>query len=133
MKNLKIGFILICILNVYTASVKSQTITHSVFLWGNTSPQSTEYLTLIESIKTNVDTTHPNTLLVLGDITGEDNHDNLNLEKLQVYQDLSRLKQTKIYITAGDKDWDNSGKNGLDNIKFLEKYFVALALSAPQQ
>ena len=123
MKNLKIGFILICILNVYTASVKSQTITHSVFLWGNTSPQSTEYLTLIESIKTNVDTTHPNTLLVLGDITGEDNHDNLNLEKLQVYQDLSRLKQTKIYITAGDKDWDNSGKNGLDNIKFLEKYF----------
>ena len=123
MKNLKLGFILLCIFNVFAASVKSQTIIHSVFLWGNASPQSTAYLTLVESIKTEMAATQPNSILVLGDITGEDKQDKLDLEKLQVYQDLSHLKQTKIYITGGDKDWDNSGKNGLENLKFIEKYF----------
>lgn len=122
MTNLKKCLFCFCILNLSIISVKSQTVTHSVFLWGNTPPQSTAYLTLIESLKTNMSATHPNTLLVLGDITEQDKQGNINIEKLQVYQELSNLKQTETYITGGDRDWNNSGKNGLQNIKFIEKY-----------
>ena len=122
MNNLKKCLICICILNLIIISVKSQTVTHSIFLWGNTPPQSTAYLTLIESLKPNMSATHPNTLLVLGDITEQDKQGNINIEKLQVYQELSNLKQTGTYITGGDRDWNNSGKNGLQNIKFIEKY-----------
>ncbi|MGV3642025.1 MAG: hypothetical protein ACO1NZ_15990, partial [Adhaeribacter sp.] len=70
---------------------------------------------------------HPTTLLHLGDLLA---NRGLTASKTQSTQTLDQLLELaaanrgQSYFIPGDKDWDNSGPEGLKNVRRLEQYLT---------
>ncbi|KAA9345667.1 BamA/TamA family outer membrane protein [Adhaeribacter soli] len=111
-------------------TVFAQNAPYPVFLIGNTAtkPVSAENYTLL---KQEIDKqTVPFAVIHLGDIAFNKGwpENPTEGEKLQLNQLLNLVKDNpkgKIFFIPGDKDWNNSGKNGLKAVKRLEKYINA--------
>ena len=104
---------------------------HTVFLLGNTAQGALPTARLQQLRQVLAQQQHPFTVVHLGDIVGN--------EGLAASQDtaLSQPEKSradaliglvrglplgKIYFVPGDKDWANSGRNGLKAVRRLEKY-----------
>ncbi|RIY09765.1 hypothetical protein D0T11_11340 [Hymenobacter rubripertinctus] len=103
---------------------------HTVFLLGNTAGTTLPAGHLQALRRTLEQQTGPFTVVHLGDVVGP--------EGLGSQQDSSRAGQTeridalialvqglpngKLYFVPGDKDWANSGPDGLKRVRRLEKY-----------
>ena len=97
---------------------------HRVFLLGNTadidlnSKFNTDFAQLVSKEA-------EFTVLLNGDLVAGDSgskitpEDSLRIDKL--LRPLSALKNGKVIIIPGDRDWNNSGKDGLKLVKRLEK------------
>src|SRR6478735_1471420 len=108
-------------------TVFAQNDPYPVYLFGNTAtkPLSPESYTLLKQEIDNQK--YPFTIIHLGDITlnkgwpeNPKPEDALRLEQL-----INLVKDNpkgKIIFIPGDKDWNNSGKDGLKAVKRLEKY-----------
>lgn len=73
----------------------------------------------------------PATLLFLGDVVDKKGLSlTPNPQQEQLLQQLSRLHHPdadqKVYFLSGDRDWDNSGKQGKKKVKALEDYLEQL-------
>ena len=97
---------------------------HRVFLLGNTADidlDSSFYTDFSQLLSTE----DAFTVLINGDlITGESGgklgaQDSLRIDKL--LRPLSQFENGKVVIIPGDRDWNNSGKEGLKLVKQLEK------------
>jgi len=97
---------------------------HQVFLLGNTADidLNSSFYTDFTKI---LPTTGEFTVLINGDlITGKskkqpDEQDSVRIDKL--LRPLSKMKNGKVIIIPGDRDWRDSSKDGLDMVKDLEK------------
>jgi hypothetical protein len=114
--------ILFPVLNSY--SQKQSEIVHRVYLTGNTadiSRQSTFITTITDLISSNSESF---SILLNGDmISGKISADNQTEIKDNLYkllQPLSQFDKGKIVIIPGDRDWADSKKGGLKNVKQLE-------------
>ncbi|PSR54815.1 hypothetical protein AHMF7605_15545 [Adhaeribacter arboris] len=68
---------------------------------------------------------HPFTIVHLGDIAANRGMGKrVNLGANRKIDQLLQLTKTRgnLYLVPGDKDWDNSGKEGLDDVRRLENY-----------
>jgi hypothetical protein len=99
----------------------TRSLSHSVFLLGNTTqlPTDEARAALNEMLKQN---TGSYTVLHLGDITPS-RKDSVNTRSnIDWLLDLGRkAPDEKVYFVPGDKDWDNSKRDGWNNVKQLEK------------
>lgn len=102
---------------------------HTVFLIGNTAttPLSAERAAALRQLLQQ--TPGPFTLVHLGDVTGNKGLDPSNssaeeaalLQRLDLLVGLVRdLPRARLVIVPGDKDWANSGHNGLKAVRRLE-------------
>ncbi len=104
---------------------------HTVFLLGNTAPGDLSPTRLQAFRRTLAQQTGPFTVVHLGDMVG--NHglaskkDTADFARAKARADaliglVKGLPLGKIYFLPGDKDWDNSGPDGLKAVRRLEKY-----------
>jgi hypothetical protein len=106
---------------------QNQSAAHSVFLLGNTAGDAVSQAHLRALRQQLEQQKGPFTVVHLGDIAG-----NKGLKKEPEAQTTARLDQLiglvqglpngRIYFVPGDKDWDNSGPDGLKKVKRLEEY-----------
>lgn len=101
-------------------------LSHQVYLLANTADlKKNDPFWSILSQKL-AERTVPTTLLFLGDLikdlegTPEDMLDQVELLKQLVHY--GEEKNVKAYFLSGDRDWDQSGKNGEKEVRFLEDY-----------
>ena len=99
------------------------TLAHKVYLIGNISelqPSSNYFQQLIQNLNREQ---QPTSLLVLGDMSVKNRGAKpiFNSEILNGFNQLKN-KNVKIHFVSGDMDWDNSGKDGWEHVKQLEKY-----------
>ncbi|MBT9395524.1 outer membrane protein assembly factor [Hymenobacter sp. NST-14] len=113
-----------------SVSAQSASPAHKVFLLGNTAGATLPARHLQALRRTLEQQTGPFTVVHLGDVVGP--------EGLGSRQDSSRSGQTeridalialvqglpngKLYFVPGDRDWANSGPDGLKRVRRLEKY-----------
>lgn len=108
---------------LYAQTGTSGSITQSVYLIGNTSQEiQGDALTQLRTWFTN--TKEEFTVLHLGDIIGGKN-DSVKLKELVSL--VNGAPNGKIYFIPGDKDWDNSHRNGWEAVKKLEKQVTAVS------
>ena len=109
----------------------AQTPAHTVFLLGNTAQASLPASRLQQLRHTLEQQTCPFTVVHLGDIVGNTGlvakSDTALAQAARTRADalialVKDLPLGKIYFLPGDKDWANSGPNGLKAVRRLEKY-----------
>ncbi|MBE9510247.1 MAG: metallophosphoesterase, partial [Bacteroidetes bacterium] len=112
--------IITCISVIKSSAQENDKIDHIVYLFGNTSTKEIRKLNL-EGLKKHLSSeNHPFSVIHLGDILKPGNTENQLLE-LDQFLNLVRDKPNgDIYFIPGDKDWNNSGKNGLEAVRKLE-------------
>ena len=111
--------------------VFAQTPAHTVFLLGNTD-QATLPTAHLQQLRHALEQqTGPFTVVHLGDIVGNNGllakSDTATTQAERTRADalitlIYGLPQGKIYFLPGDKDWANSGPNGLKTVRHLEEY-----------
>lgn len=131
MRALFLAVLSCCWLVFPEASAQTSPPAHTVFLLGNTAQGDlpTTRLQLLRQVLEQQKT--PFTVVHLGDIVGNDGLASKKDTALS-QQEKSRadafinlvkgLPLGKIYFVPGDKDWANSGRNGLKAVRRLEKY-----------
>lgn len=73
----------------------------------------------------------PFTIILNGDLVDNDfdkNFDKDSIRILTILKNLSKYKNDKVIVIPGDRDWDDSGKKGLKNIKKLEQLIKSLKI-----
>ena len=113
----------------------ADTVLQVVYLIGNTAtdPIPEVHLTAFQQeIKAQ---NRPFTIVHLGDIVGNQGlskkTDKTSTRQLDQLLQLTQNKpQGNMYFVPGDKDWDNSGKEGWKNVRNLEKYLADLKSKA---
>ncbi len=104
---------------------------HTVFLLGNTAQRELPAAHLQQMRRTLEQQTGPFTVVHLGDIVANEGFASradtalAQAEKTRIDALLGLVRglpQGKIYFLPGDKDWANSGPNGLKAVRRLEKY-----------
>ncbi len=98
--------------------------THGVYLIGNTANANLDNLVLRSLQKQLEATKFPAKLLFLGDLIDHNglvkSSDDNNLVLLRKLSEVSQKnKNIQTYFLSGDRDWDNSGPNGVQNIHQL--------------
>lgn len=128
----RIIVITIIVLNAIILTAKSQSIDHKVFLLGNLpdikDPEAfaTRFTRLLKSVK------EPYTILINGDlITGKPTGQNTQPFK-ELLTKVNDISEGNIIIIPGDRDWDNSGKNGWEYVKQLEELVLGWGLDKVQ-
>lgn len=122
------SFCIILVITVFNFLLVSEgfsqeKINYRIFSIGNTAnlkEDTTFYYALKETLsKSN----EKKILLINGDLIKSDAH--LSRDSSRVYKMLhilSSAKNTQIIVLPGDRDWSNSGKNGLKTVKKVEKW-----------
>jgi len=103
---------------------------HTVFLLGNTAQHEVSPARLQQLRRTLEQQTGPFTVVHLGDIVANEGLAKGDTALAQTARSradalialVKGLPQGKIYFLPGDKDWANSGPNGLKAVRRLEKY-----------
>ncbi len=113
------------------APIQAQAPAHTVFLIGNTAQAELPAARLQQLRRTLEQHAGPFTVVHLGDIVA---NEGLTTQKDTAVSQAARtradalvalvkgLPQGKIYFLPGDKDWANSGRDGLKAVRRLEKY-----------
>jgi hypothetical protein len=92
-----------------------------VYLIGNTATREINDLNFTSLHKHLEKENNPFTILHLGDIIPQENTEDWD-QAMDPFFDLTEgLEHGRVLFTQGDKDWDNSGRNGLKNLRKLEK------------
>jgi hypothetical protein len=109
------------------AGARAQTPAHSVYLIGNTATTPLSETRLAALRHTLRQQTGPFTLVHLGDVTGPkgltSETDGALTARLDALLSLvADLPQGRLVIVPGDKDWANSGHDGLKAVRRLEAY-----------
>lgn len=118
-------FVFIALTNVFFASksFSQEAINYRVFSIGNTANLN-EDTTFFIALKNQLSSSNEKKILLInGDLIK--NNDNLTRDSLRVYKMLrilSSSKNTQLIVLPGDRDWSNSGKNGLKTVKKVEKW-----------
>ncbi|MBJ6109822.1 hypothetical protein JAO73_12420 [Hymenobacter sp. BT523] len=114
-----------------TASAQTAPPAHTVFLLGNTAQKDLPPARLQQLRRALEQQTGPFTVVHLGDIVGNtglvSKGDTALAQAERTRADalialVKGLPQGKIYFLPGDKDWANSGPDGLKAVRRLEKY-----------
>ncbi|MCP5063659.1 MAG: hypothetical protein GY936_14525 [Ignavibacteriae bacterium] len=123
-------YILLLMISSRIISQNSQ-VDHRVYLTSN-------YVDIIEDgkFKTNLINTltandEPFTLIINGDLIDSNFKKNYRLDSVRIKNlltEISKIENGKTIIIPGDRDWDDSGKKGLKNVKKLEKLIKSLEL-----
>jgi len=106
------------------SSIAQPKLDHKVFLIGNISklqPSSDYFRQLIKELNLQQQKT---SLLILGDISKKNKGDSPPIFNTKILSAFDQIKndQVKIHFISGDKDWDNSGKDGWNHVQQLEVY-----------
>ncbi|MEM6963113.1 MAG: metallophosphoesterase [Bacteroidota bacterium] len=97
---------------------------HKAYLIGNIAglkPESPYFQQLLKQLNSEQ---QPTSLLVLGDMSKKNRGKGApswNEELLTAFAQIQNPK-VKIHFISGDRDWDNSGKDGWAHVKLLETY-----------
>jgi hypothetical protein len=96
----------------------------SIYLIGNAAETSSGWVDkLIENIN---DSSTESTVYFLGDLTDKNGirkkPKSKNRERLKSYKKIKKETDAKVYFISGDRDWDNSGPDGMTKVKHLEDY-----------
>ena len=125
--------LLLAILLLFSSIARAQSnkSNHSVFLTSNIVDvkNSVDFLSKIELILSKQTQTF--SFIISGDLVNskfEKNFKNDSIRITNLLTNLSQFENGNFIIVPGDRDWDNSGKNGLSNIKKLEKLIKSLEL-----
>ena len=118
---LSVLFISLC--SSFSSIAQSQ-LDHKVFLIGNISklnPSSDYFQQLILQLNQQQ---QPTSLLVLGDMSEKNKGDASPVFNTSILSAFDQIKNdnVKIHFISGDKDWDNSGKDGWNHVQQLESY-----------
>jgi hypothetical protein len=100
----------------------------AVYLIGNTATSAIPESHLLAFKREIQAQQHPFTIIHLGDILAneglEDENDPATRRLSQLLELPAGKPQGRMYFVPGDKDWDNSGPRGLENVRRLEKYLA---------
>ena len=111
-------------LQAITTSGQNTSTDHKVFLLGNTADID-ENSSFYSDFTNILPTSEKFTVLINGDlITGKnsiepDQQDSIRIDRL--LRPLSKMNNGKIIVIPGDRDWNDSGKKGIEMVKRLEK------------
>ncbi|UII28150.1 BamA/TamA family outer membrane protein [Fulvivirga maritima] len=103
------------------SGIQAQDIEHKVFLLGNIADIDNKEAFASDFIKTLNNTSTPYTILVDGDIIHSDPTEESTQDLKKLFTSLNKASKGKIIIVPGDRDWDDSGKDGWKAVKKLEK------------
>jgi len=92
-----------------------------VYMIGNTSTSEMNEAQLVSLQKQLLTEEAPFTLLHLGDIVKPGLRDSWKSELDHIFKLVDGRENGKIIFTPGDKDWNNSGRDGLKMVRELEK------------
>lgn len=111
-------------LEAFAQSMPDVSPVHSVYLVGNTAGIEKD-LTRLQQFKTHLQVEkNPHTLLFLGDYyEGNNSKEKLTTEEKLVVRTLTNgLNKKQTLFLNGDRDWNNSGKDGEDKIEAFEDF-----------
>ena len=118
-----ISFTVFLFLNFYANALNKDTLNYRVFNVGNT-VHIEDKAEFSFALKDLISATSTPTLLVLnGDLIKKNKTQYLGKDSLSIYQMLktfSSIPNCKTIIIPGDRDWNNSGKQGLEKVNKLE-------------
>jgi len=99
---------------------ENESIDQVIYLIGNTATRKIDESRLTALHKHLLTEKNPFTLLHLGDIINPEQVDNSEADVQLLLNLVENHKNGQIYFTPGDKDWANSGIDGLDMVRKLE-------------
>ncbi len=112
-------------------AAQSNTNNHSVYLISNIVDikDNDKFISRLNEIFTKQKS--PFTVLINGDLVGSKFDKNIEKDSVRIFQlldFLSKFEDGKTIIVPGERDWDDSKKNGLKNVKKLEDLIKSLKL-----
>ena len=123
--------LLTLILSFSKINSQSEANNHSVYLVSNLIDinNNDEFLLNIQHILS--EQSEKFTFIINGDIVNSKFEKNFKKDSIRVanlFKSLSKYENGNFIIIPGERDWDHSGKNGLKNVKKLEKIIKSLEL-----
>ena len=98
-----------------------KSVDHVVYMIGNTATSEMNEAQLASLQKQLLTEEAPFTLLHLGDIVNPGLHDSWKSELDHIFKLVDGRENGQVIFTPGDKDWNNSGRDGLKMVRELEK------------
>jgi len=123
MKSILLVQAVIVIFLIYSDSCLAQdddSVNQVVYMIGNTATSEIKELQLASLKKQIMTEEGPFTLLHLGDIVKPGNPDSWESELDHIFKLLDGRENGQVIFTPGDKDWNNSGRDGLKTVRELE-------------
>ncbi|GEO02777.1 hypothetical protein AAE02nite_04410 [Adhaeribacter aerolatus] len=122
----KLLFLYFWLLAFATRAQTPDSVLHQVYLIGNTATAAVPEASLTAFQQELSKQKNPFTVVHLGDIAanqGLGKKEKLTTDKLDLLLQLTNTNPLgNMYFVPGDKDWDNSGPDGLSDVKRLEEY-----------
>ncbi len=118
------AFFIIVFFSCSGCQLGAQELYRSLYFIGNAANQDPQWVQeFVEDIKMN---NQKSTVVFLGDITDENGirhkPKSKNENRLKAYKRIKRKTKAEVFFLSGDRDWDNSGKQGKSKVRNLESY-----------
>ena len=96
----------------------------NIYVFSNLADLDDETPAFLQALQEQVESeTEPTQILILGDLVDKDGLDSKkDGRNLKLLKEFHELDHVDLFITSGDRDWDNSGEKGFKQVLDLEDY-----------